>query len=129
MIAAWTGGNIELMELFHVRGANPRRSNNNGEQAIQLAAWNGQTEAVRWLLDHGAVLNRDGKHWDALHYAVFNGHTKLAAELIQRGADVNARTPNGSTALMLAAREGNDAARLLLRSRRRYQDERLGRRR
>lgn len=116
MIAAWNG-NIEMMELFVSRGANPRRANNNGEQAVQLAAWNGHAAAVRWLLERGAVLNREDKHWNALHYAVFNGHTELAGELIQRGADVNARTPNGATPLMLAAREGReDAAKLLLES-------------
>ena len=70
---------------------------------------------MRWLLERGAVLNRDGKNWDALHYAVFNGHTELAGELIQRGANVNARAPNGSTPLMMAAREGQDGiVRLLL---------------
>ena len=114
MIAAWTG-DIEMMELFASHGANPRRVNKNGEQAVQLAAWNGHTKAVRWLLERGAVLNREDKNWDALHYAVFNGHTDLATELIQRGANVNARSPNGSTPLMLAAREGReDAAKLLL---------------
>ena len=80
--------------------------NNNGEQAVQLAAWNGHAKAVAWLLERGAVLNRDGKQWDALHYAVFNGHTDLAADLIKRGANVNARAPNGSTPLMMAARGG-----------------------
>ena len=116
MIAAWNG-NIEMMELFLSRGANPRRVNNNGEQAVQLAAWNGHAKAVAWLLERGAVLNRDGKQWDALHYAVFNGHTDLAADLIKRGANVNARAPNGSTPLMMAAREGHEeAAKLLLES-------------
>lgn len=116
MIAAWNG-NIEMMELFISRGANPRRSNNNGEQAVQLAAWNGHAEAVRWLLAHGSVLNREDMNWSALHYAVFNGHTDLASELIKDGADVNARSPNGSTPLMLAAREGReDLAKVLLES-------------
>ena len=107
MIAAWYG-HIDLMALFIERGANPRRANQNGEQPLQLAAWNGHTEAVRWLLAHGAVLNRDGLHWGALHYAVFNGHQELADELIAGGADVNARTPNSSTPLMLAARENRE---------------------
>jgi len=114
MIAAWNG-DIEMMELFVARGANPRRANRNGEQALQLAAWNGHAAAVRWLLEHGAVLNRDDKHWSALHYAVFNGHLDLARELIARGAELDARSPNGSTPLMMAAREGHEElARLLL---------------
>ena len=107
MVAAWNG-NVEMMALFVDRGANPRRSNRNGEQALQLAAWNGHVNAVKWLLEHGGALNREGNNWGALHYAVFNGHDKLARELIARGAEVNARSPNGSTPLMLAAREGRE---------------------
>ena len=116
MIAAWNG-NIEMMALFVERGANPRRANANGEQPLQLAAWKGQMEAVKWLLNHGAVLNRPGNHWSALHYAVFNGHQELAKYLIEQGAEVNAPSPNGSTPLMMAAREGReDLTKVLLES-------------
>ena len=107
MIAAWYG-NVEMMALFVERGANPKRANRNGEQPLQLAAWNGHLEAVKWLLEHGAVLDREGNAWGALHYAVFNGHQELAKYLIARGAEVNAPSPNGSTPLMLAAREGRE---------------------
>ncbi|MDR1934368.1 MAG: ankyrin repeat domain-containing protein [Candidatus Accumulibacter sp.] len=107
MSAAWYG-NIEMMQLFIERGANPRRANRVGEQPLQLAAWNGHLEAVKWLVEHGAAINRDGDHWGALHYAVFNGHQELVRYLIERGADVNARSPNGSTPLMMAAREGRE---------------------
>jgi hypothetical protein len=114
MVAAWYG-HIELMALFVERGADVRRSNRNGEQALQLAAWGGHQEAVKWLLEHGAPLDRQGNQWGALHYAVFNGHAKVVADLMARGANVNARSPNGSTPLMMAAREGRDAlARVLL---------------
>ena len=116
MLAAWQG-NIEMMQLFVERGANPRRANRNGEQALQLAAWNNHQEAVKWLLAHGAPVNRDGNYWGALHYATFNGHKDLARYLIERGANVNAKSPNGSTPLMMAAREGRgDLATLLLES-------------
>jgi len=114
MVAAWHG-NVEMMALFVARGADPRRSNRNGEQPLQLAAWGGHLEAVRWLLDHGAPLERQGNNWGALHYAVFNGHQQLVEELIARGANVNAASPNLSTPLILAAREGrDDLARRLL---------------
>ena len=106
-----------MMDLFIRRGANPRRANSNGKQPLQLAAWNGHSEAVKWLLAHGATLNREGNYWGALHYAVFNGHLDLARYLVARGADVNAHSPNGSTPLMMAAREGHDdMAKLLLES-------------
>jgi hypothetical protein len=116
MIAAWFG-NIEIMSLFIERGANPRRSNRSGEQPLQLAAWNGHQDAVKWLLEHGALLNRPGNQWGALHYAVFNGHQGLASYLIEQGAEVNAPSPNGTTPLMLAAREGREElTRVLLES-------------
>lgn len=114
MVAAWHG-NIEMMALFVERGADLRRNNRNGEQALQLAAWGGHLEAVKWLLERGAPLDRQGNQWGALHYAVFNGHGKVVSDLLARGANVNARSPNGSTPLMMAAREGHqELARTLL---------------
>jgi hypothetical protein len=107
MIAAWEG-NIPMMELFVSRGANVNAVNANGEQALLHAAWRGRTDAVRWLLDRGAQINREGLAWSALHYAVFAGHTDTAKVLIARGADINARSTNGSSPLMMAAREGRD---------------------
>ena len=107
MIGAWEG-NIPLMELFLARGARPDQENSHGEQALQLAAWQGHLEAVRWLLDHGAPINRQGKAWSALHYAAFAGHNDVLQLLLQRGADINARTPNESTVLMMAVREGKE---------------------
>jgi hypothetical protein len=108
MIAAWEG-NIDMMELFLSRGANVNGGNANGEQALMFAAWRGHLEATRWLLDRGAQLNRRGLQWSALHYAVFAGHEKVARLLVERGANVDARSTNGSTPLMMAAREGREA--------------------
>lgn len=114
MIAAWEG-NVPMMELFFSRGGSLQQINSIGEQALQLAAWRGHIDAVRWLLDHGAPVNRDGKAWSALHYAVFAGHREIADLLLARGADVNARAPNDASVLMMAAREGHEelAQRLL----------------
>jgi hypothetical protein len=107
MIGAWEG-NIAMMELFHARGADVHQTNRYGEQALQLAAWKGRLEAVRWLLERGAAVNRPGKEWGPLLYAVFAGHREVARLLLARGADVNAQAPNGSTVLMMAAREGHE---------------------
>lgn len=114
MIGAWEG-NLAMMELFLSRGADIHRVNRHGEQALQLAAWRGRIEAVRWLLDRGATVNRGGKAWGALHYAVFAGRGEVARLLMARGADIDARAPNDSTVLMMAAREGKeDLAKMLI---------------
>ncbi|MEY2633077.1 MAG: hypothetical protein RIR00_1731, partial [Pseudomonadota bacterium] len=98
MIGAWEG-NLKLMELFLSRGADINAVNRDGEQAVALAAWRGQKAALQWLLDHGAKLNRDGLQWGALHYAALAGHGELVRQLIDQGADLNARAPNGSSPL------------------------------
>jgi tetratricopeptide (TPR) repeat protein len=108
MIGAWEG-NIPMMELFLSRGADINKVNASGEQALLLAAWKGQLAAVRWLVERGASLNRQGKQWAALHYAAFNGHAEVVAYLLDRGADINALSSNGSTPLMMAAREGRES--------------------
>lgn len=111
MIGAWEG-NIALMELFYLRGADIDRANRFGETALMLAAWKNRQDAVRWLLDRGAQPNRgngEARQWTALHYAGFGGHGALAEMLLGSGADINARSTNGSTVVMMAAREGHAA--------------------
>ena len=114
MIGAWEG-NIPLMELFLERGADLHKTNRFGETALMLAAWKNRQEAMRWLLEHGARPNRAEREWTALHYATFAGHAAVVEDLLAAGADVNARSTNGSTVVMMAAREGHAAlaARLL----------------
>lgn len=108
MIGAWEG-NLSMMDLFHRHGADVNHVNRLGEQALQHAAWRGKLDAVRWLVDRGAQINRQGREWSALHYAVFAGHEDVVDFLVGRGADINALSTNGSTPLMMAAREGREA--------------------
>ena len=89
--------------------------NGAGETALMLAALKGQTEGVKRLLDKGAVVNRDG--WTPLHYAATGPEAGLVKLLLERGAMINARSPNGSTALMMAARYGNEESVKVLQDR------------
>jgi uncharacterized protein len=114
MIAAWHG-NIPMMELLVRRGADVNKTNQLGERALMHASWRGQADAVKWLLAHGARVNSDAMHWSALHYAVFAGRGEVATVLLERGADINARSTNGSSVLMMAVYEGHeDLVKLLL---------------
>ena len=73
-----------------------------------MAAWRGNLDAVKWLLEHGARINAAPRQWSALHYAVFAGHDDVADYLMAQGADINAQSTNGSTVVMMAIYEGRE---------------------
>ena len=107
MIAAWEG-NIPMMQLFVDRGADVNRPNARGERPLMHAAWRGQLDAVEWLLAKGAQVNSPSGQWSALHYAAFAGHDRIVRALLAFGADINARSANGSTPLMMAVYENQE---------------------
>lgn len=108
MIGAWTG-DLEMMKLFLARGADVNKANALGEQALMHAAWRGNLAAVDLLLASGARVNQSPMRWSALHYAVFAGHREVMTRLLARGADIDARSTNGSSVLMMAVYEGHEA--------------------
>ena len=85
-----------------------------GETPLMMAALRGQTEWAGRLLDRGARLNGvdNGERagWTALHYAAAGPDARTVALLLARGARVDARAPNGTTALMMAAQYGAEGA-------------------
>jgi ankyrin repeat protein len=116
MFSAWFG-DIPMMELLVARGADVNKANALAESALMHAAWRGKLEAVKWLLARGARVNNEPMRWSALHYAVFAGHWEVANHLLLNGADINARSTNGSSVLMMAVYEGHEplVRRLLAR--------------
>ena len=87
--------------------------NSVGETPLMMAALKGRLELARRLIEQGAAVSRDG--WSPLHYAATGPEPNIVALLLQRGAPIEARSPNGTTALMMAARYGSeDSVTLLL---------------
>jgi ankyrin repeat protein len=83
------------------------------ESPLMMAGLRGNLEWTQRLLDRGAQLNRKG--WTPLHYAASGPEPKVVSFLLDRGAEIEARSPNGTTPLMMAARYGAyDAAERLL---------------
>jgi hypothetical protein len=87
--------------------------NELGETPLMMAALRGDLELAQRLLDRGSKVNRDG--WTPLHYAASGPQPAVVSLLLNRGAQIDALSPNGTTPLMMAARYGAiDSADLLL---------------
>jgi ankyrin repeat protein len=84
-----------------------------GENAMMLAALNGDMDMVQLLISKDAEVNKKG--WAPLHYAAANGHDDIVKLLLDHSAYVDAGSPNGTTPLMMAARGGHvSTVKLLL---------------
>ena len=76
-----------------------------GENALMFAALNGDASLARFLIDHGAEVNKTG--WTPLHYAASSGADEIVKMLLDASAYIDAGSPNGTTPLMMAARGGH----------------------
>ena len=112
MVAAREQSN-GVARLLIERRVNVNYRNDVHETAIMFAALDGDLELVKLLAAAGADITQAG--WTALHYAAFGGHTEICRFLLDHKADIDAKSPNGTTPLMLAARQGHyDTVKLLL---------------
>ena len=88
-------------------GANPALRNKVGDDALNYAALKGSLPIVQQLLARGVpVTRRQG--WQPLTYAVFGKQLPVFNALMEKGAEPNAVNPNGATALMFAAEQGQE---------------------
>jgi len=95
-------------------GLDVEATNSAGETLLMMAALKHRIDAMQRLLALGAAVNRRG--WTPLHYAASGGSEQAIELLLLRGAQIDARAPNGNTALMMAAAYGTiDGAELLIR--------------
>ncbi|HLG56418.1 MAG TPA: ankyrin repeat domain-containing protein [Vicinamibacterales bacterium] len=114
---ACTNGSAALVELLLEAGANPNTPIGTGETPIMTCASSGSADAVRRLIARGADVNakEPSQNQDALMWAAAERHPDVVHLLVEAGANPQAHTKKGFTALHFAAREGDfESVRQLL---------------
>jgi ankyrin repeat protein len=89
--------------------------NASGESPLMMSALRGNLAWTQRLLERGAQVQKEG--WSPIHYAATGPEPKLVAMLLDKGASINAESPNRSTPLMMASRYGAEASVDLLLAR------------
>lgn len=109
LTVALRDGQLRVVDvLLHAPGLEIDAPNAVGETPLMMAALKGHLDVARQLLERGARLEKEG--WTPLHYAATGPSTALVVLLLDRGARVDVRSPNGTTPLMMAARYGQESS-------------------
>ena len=116
-LAAFTGDVASIPYLLRAGAEIDRALPRGGETALHHAADNGQTDAIRLLIQHGANVNHRTKHtgpselnfgtfWGEtpLHIAAVRGDREMVEALLAAGADKTIKTAKGETPLNQAER-------------------------
>jgi uncharacterized protein len=98
--------------LAELRGTRLDVANGSGSTAMMYASLHGELGLVEFLVGRKAEVNRPG--WTPLHFAAANGHVDVIRFLLEHHAYIDAESPNGTTPLMMAARQSHPTAAQLL---------------
>ncbi|HVE50684.1 MAG TPA: ankyrin repeat domain-containing protein [Casimicrobiaceae bacterium] len=112
LVTAAREGSVGALDLLLKAGAKIDLGGVSGDNALMTAALKGHLDIVKRLRARGAALERPG--WTPLIYAATGGHDDVVRYLLAEGANINAVSPNGTTALMMAIREDKYSTAVLL---------------
>lgn len=116
LVSALHGQNLAAAEaLFASPAIRLDLANASGETALMMAALHGDLGWTERLIARGAPVNKPG--WSPLHYAATGPEPKVLSLLLDRGAVVDAESPDRTTPLMMAARYGKEASVKILLAR------------
>jgi ankyrin repeat protein len=107
LIAAGRPGAAPIVRLLLDKGAHPKARDRQGLTTVIRAAYDGDLESVKLLLDRGVDINARGAGFTALLWAVNRNDEALVDLLLKHGADVKAQDDDGLTVLVNATSYAN----------------------
>ena len=101
-----------MIRLLCVAGANTEIQTKLGNTPLCIAAMRGRNDAAAELLKQNANPNaRNEFGWSAIHYSAAANASEMVRQIGQaNGADLDLKTNEGNTALLLAASQGAKGA-------------------
>ncbi|XP_022800162.1 ankyrin repeat domain-containing protein 50-like [Stylophora pistillata] len=104
---ATQGGDTDVIDLIHTHLPEIESKTAKGYTPLMVAALNGKLHAVKWFLEKGAnVTCVDSRRWNALHFAAQPGDTDVIDLIFTHLPDIESKTAEGYTPLMVAAFKG-----------------------
>jgi ankyrin repeat protein len=104
----------EVARMLVQVGVDPNARQENGMTVLMSAAFNGQHDVVRALLEKGAQVNADAKGFNALSLAVERNDKAMVQLLLANGAQARTRPGGGLSALEKAQQARNAELSALL---------------
>ena len=104
---AANGGDADIIDLIHTQVPNIESKTGDGCTPLMIAAFNSKLHAVKWFLEKGATATlKDKAGWNALHFAAEGGDTDIIDLIHTHLLNIESKTSQGRTPLMMAARGG-----------------------
>ena len=104
---AANGGDADIIDLIHTQVPNIESKTGDGCTPLMIAAVNSKLHAVRWFLEKGATVTReDNSGANALHFAAEGGDTDIIDLIHTHLLNIESKTSQGRTPLMVAAGSG-----------------------
>ena len=101
------GGDTDIIDLIHTHLLNIESKTGEGYTPLMIAAYSGKLNAVEWFLEKGATVNCvDNTGWNTLHYAAQGGDTDIISLIHIHLPNIESKTGEGCTPLMVAAFTG-----------------------
>jgi ankyrin repeat protein len=114
---ACVNGNLPMVQRLLAAKASPNAVARTGDTAFLNCVRSGNVDTVKLMLEAKADANL-GEKWRGqtpLMWAAAEKHSTVVKALVDHGADVNAKSRGGFTALQFAAQQGDiESAKILL---------------